>query len=143
MTKILLIGYNLPQIVPKVKIEAAHYRTWQFLQPLLDDGHTVCLCAGTRDEVAGADDVPGAWRAQLAYHPIAFGAGEWVGIVVQRSVSSAGSRSDELHPTAGVSADGSHPGAIVRGPHLQRAAGPSNGNGQAGSRLQFRSAPAG
>ena len=78
MTKILLIGYNPPQIVPKVKIEAAHYRTWQFLQPLLDDGHTVCLCAGTRDEVAGADDVPPAWRAQLVYHPIAFGAGEWV-----------------------------------------------------------------
>jgi glycosyltransferase involved in cell wall biosynthesis len=78
MTKILLIGYNPPQIVPNAKIEAAHYRTWQFLQPLLDDGHEVCLCAGTRDEVAGADDVPPGWRAQLVYHPIAFGAGEWV-----------------------------------------------------------------
>ena len=49
MSKVLVIGYNPPQIVPKVKIEAAHYRTWQFLQPLLDDGHEVCLCAGTRD----------------------------------------------------------------------------------------------
>ncbi len=78
MTKILLIGYNPPQIVPKAKIEAAHYRTWQFLQPLLDDEHAVALCAGTRDETAGAGDVPAAWRAHLDYHPIAFGAGEWV-----------------------------------------------------------------
>lgn len=77
MTKILLIGYNPPQIVPEAKIEAAHYRTWQFLQPLLDDGHEVCLCAGTRDEIAGADNVPAAWRKHLNYHPIAFGAGDW------------------------------------------------------------------
>jgi glycosyltransferase involved in cell wall biosynthesis len=77
MTKVLVIGYNPPQIVPKVKIEAAHYRTWQFLQPLLDDGHEVCLCAGTRDEVASGDDVPQAWRKHLVYHPIAFGAGDW------------------------------------------------------------------
>jgi glycosyltransferase involved in cell wall biosynthesis len=77
MTKTLLIGYNPPQIVPKVKIEAAHYRTWQFLEPLLDDGHEVCLCAGTRDEVASRDDVPSAWRERITYHPIAFGAEGW------------------------------------------------------------------
>jgi glycosyltransferase involved in cell wall biosynthesis len=77
MTKILVVGYNPPQIVPKVKIEAAHYRTWQFLEPLLDDGHQVCLCAGTRDEAAGREDVPPAWRSRLEYHPIAFGAGDW------------------------------------------------------------------
>jgi glycosyltransferase involved in cell wall biosynthesis len=77
MTKTLLIGYNPPQIVPTAKIEAAHYRTWQFLEPLLDDGHEVCLCAGTRDEVAGRENVPRAWRERLIYHPIAFGAGDW------------------------------------------------------------------
>jgi glycosyltransferase involved in cell wall biosynthesis len=77
MTKILVVGYNPPQIVPKVKIEAAHYRTWQFLEPLLDDGHQVCLCAGTREEIAGREDVPAVWRDRLEYHPIAFGAGGW------------------------------------------------------------------
>lgn len=77
MTKVLVIGYNPPHLVANVKIEAAHYRTWQFLQPLLDDGHTICLCAGTRDEVARMDDVPAAWRGQLQYCPIAFGRGDW------------------------------------------------------------------
>ncbi len=77
MTKILLVGYNPPQIVPNVKIEAAHYRTWQFLEPLLDDGHDVCLCAGTRDEVAAQGAVPEAWRRRITYCPIAFGAGDW------------------------------------------------------------------
>ncbi len=77
MTKVLLIGYNPPQIVPNVKIEAAHYRTWQFLQPLLDDGHAVCLCAGTRDEVARVEDVPAPWCNQFQFCPISFGAGDW------------------------------------------------------------------
>jgi glycosyltransferase involved in cell wall biosynthesis len=77
MTRILVIGYNPPQIVPTVKIEAAHYRTWQFLEPLIDDGHQVCLCAGTREEVAAAEDVPPQWRDRITYHPLAFGAGDW------------------------------------------------------------------
>lgn len=77
MTRVLLIGYNPPQIVPNVKIEAAHYRTWQFLQPLLDDGHQVCLCAGTRDEVARVEDVPAPWCNQFQFCPISFGAGDW------------------------------------------------------------------
>lgn len=37
-------------MVQGVKIEAAHYRTWQFLEPLLDDGHEILLCAGARGE---------------------------------------------------------------------------------------------
>jgi glycosyltransferase involved in cell wall biosynthesis len=77
MTKVLLIGYNPPQFVPNVKIEAAHYRTWQFLEPLLADGHEICLCAGMRSETARAEDVPAPWREQLRYHPIAFGTGGW------------------------------------------------------------------
>lgn len=78
MTKVLLIGYNPPQIVPDVKIEAAHYRTWQFLEPLLEDGHQICLCAGTRRESARAENVPPAWRERLQYCPIPFGSGDWV-----------------------------------------------------------------
>ena len=41
MSKVLLIGYNPPQLIQGVKIEAAHYRTWQFLEPLIDDGHEI------------------------------------------------------------------------------------------------------
>jgi glycosyltransferase involved in cell wall biosynthesis len=78
MAKVLMIGYNPPQVVPHAKIEAAHYRTWQFLEPLLDDGHQICLCAGTRHEVAGREDVPRAWRDRLQYHAIRFGASGWV-----------------------------------------------------------------
>lgn len=54
------------------KVAAAQYRTWQFLEPLLDDGHVICLCAGN----LGGDDfqprVPPQWAGQLEYHPIPF-----------------------------------------------------------------------
>lgn len=46
MTRVLLLGYMPPPYMPEAKVEAAHYRTWQFLQPLLDDGHEVLLCTG-------------------------------------------------------------------------------------------------
>jgi glycosyltransferase involved in cell wall biosynthesis len=100
MTRILLIGYNPPQIVPAVKIEAAHYRTWQFLEPLLDDGHEVCLCAGTREEIADHEDVPPGWRGRLIYHPIAFGAGDW-----ERKLQAA---HDSFQPHCVVAVNFSH-----------------------------------
>jgi hypothetical protein len=43
MSKILLLGYLPPQLYAPIKIEAANYRTAQFLIPLLEDGHQVCL----------------------------------------------------------------------------------------------------
>ena len=81
MAKILLIGYNPPQLLGDGKIEAAHYRTWQFLQPLLDDGHSVCLCAGARGEPMPLPTValPEEWRDQVTYHPIPFGQRGWQG----------------------------------------------------------------
>ncbi len=45
MSRILLLGYTPPPLIPGLKVEAAHYRTWQFLQPLLADGHDICFCA--------------------------------------------------------------------------------------------------
>jgi glycosyltransferase involved in cell wall biosynthesis len=78
MAKVLLIGYNPPQLVQNIKIEAAHYRTWQFLEPLLADGHTVCLCAGARNELHTPVTVPDAWQPQLRHHPIPFGERGWV-----------------------------------------------------------------
>lgn len=78
MPKVLLIGYHPPQLVQNIKIEAAHYRTWQFLQPLLEDGHKICLCAGARGETGDIELIPAAWRTQLQYQPLAFGQADWV-----------------------------------------------------------------
>jgi len=78
MSKILLIGYNPPQLVQNIKIEAAHYRTWQFLEPLLEDGHQVCLCGGARGETGDVTLIPETWRPQLRYNPIRFGEKGWV-----------------------------------------------------------------
>lgn len=76
MSKILLIGYNPPAIAGKIKIEAAHYRTWQFLEPLLDEGHNVCLCA----DGSGVDvRLPKAWSEKLVYQTVPFGRRGWVG----------------------------------------------------------------
>lgn len=72
MSRVLLIGYNPPALKTQARIEAAHYRTWQCLQPVLADGHTVCLCADTantdRAAAASFENGPG----QLVYHPITF-----------------------------------------------------------------------
>ncbi|MEZ4731872.1 MAG: glycosyltransferase family 4 protein [Caldilineaceae bacterium] len=78
MTKVLLIGYNPPQLIQNTKIEAAHYRTWQFLEPLLEDGHTICLVAGAKGETSYVQQIPDTWQTQLRYHPIAFGQPGWV-----------------------------------------------------------------
>src|SRR4051794_6275831 len=75
MSRVLLIGCNPPQCLPNTKIEAAHFRTLQFLQPLLDDGHALCLCVGARGEAAGT--MAGEWRERLSYHSIPYGQPGW------------------------------------------------------------------
>jgi glycosyltransferase involved in cell wall biosynthesis len=77
MTRILLIGYKPPWFLHNRKIEAAHYRTWQFLQPLLEDGHQLCLCAGEYCEPDGPEESAGALPSNLAYHSISFGRKGW------------------------------------------------------------------
>jgi glycosyltransferase involved in cell wall biosynthesis len=73
MSRVLLIGYNPPQLERDAKIEAAHYRTWQFLEPLLNDGHKVCLCSYGSDASKAQSLIPQSWASkQLEYHPIAF-----------------------------------------------------------------------
>jgi glycosyltransferase involved in cell wall biosynthesis len=76
MSNVFLIGANPPQLTENTKIEAAHYRTWQFLQSLLDDGHTVCLCAD--DLGNGQPEIPPQWTGQLCYQAIPFGQRGWV-----------------------------------------------------------------
>jgi glycosyltransferase involved in cell wall biosynthesis len=84
MSKILLIGYQPPQLLKNSKVEAAHYRTWQFLQPLIDDGHQVLLCADHRGDPLTDEMIPAPWREQLRYEPIPLGKGGWM-VQLQRA----------------------------------------------------------
>ena len=66
--KVLILGYNPPPLQPQSKLEAANYRTWQFLQPLLEDGHSVCLCV----EASSPRPAPGSVSDGLRWEAIAF-----------------------------------------------------------------------
>lgn len=83
MTRVLLLGYHPPQLMGEAKIEAAHYRTWQFLQPLLDDGHQLCLCAGAEGEAPPTFAMPAAWQERLTYRYIPFGQKGWIATLQQ------------------------------------------------------------
>lgn len=76
MARILLVGYNPPALEKDAKVEAAHYRTWQFLDPLLADGHDVCLVAnqlnGQSNATESVYDVYEPWSDQLTYHTVPF-----------------------------------------------------------------------
>lgn len=63
--KILVVGNNLPAFEGQSKLEAAHYRTWQLTQPLLDDGHSVLLTVPASSRQPQPADMPPnlQWRA--------------------------------------------------------------------------------
>lgn len=64
MSRILVMGYELPHMAEGT-IEARSYRTWQFVQPLLENGHEVCLIAShTRNEL----NVSHTISSSLSYH---------------------------------------------------------------------------
>jgi glycosyltransferase involved in cell wall biosynthesis len=67
MSKILMIGDVPPPMGSSEKIEASHYRTWQFVQPLIDDQHTIQLVARPS---TGAVSIPSEWKDFLFYHPV-------------------------------------------------------------------------
>ncbi|HSK65502.1 MAG TPA: hypothetical protein VK888_01130 [Anaerolineales bacterium] len=46
MSRILVMGYELPGLAEGA-LEARSYRTWQFVQPLLENGHDICSIAST------------------------------------------------------------------------------------------------
>lgn len=48
MTRIILLGETPPSLMGEAKIEAAHYRTAQFLEPLQGDGHEIFLVTPKR-----------------------------------------------------------------------------------------------
>ena len=79
MAKVLLIGYDPPIICPNNKIEAANYRTWQFLYPLLVDSNVVCFCAiSNSKEKVDLDKFPPKWREQFVYYELNVGRIGWI-----------------------------------------------------------------
>jgi glycosyltransferase involved in cell wall biosynthesis len=82
------------------KIEAAHYRTWQFLDPLLQAGHQVCLCAGAPGEYLEQPAIPEAWQAQLTYVAVPFRQRHW-----QKVLQAA---HDNFNPDCVVAVNYSH-----------------------------------
>jgi glycosyltransferase involved in cell wall biosynthesis len=74
MANILMLGMVPPPMGSREKIEASNYRTWQFLQPLLQDNHHIHLCADTNAEDI---TIPSAWDKNLIYHPVSFGKKRW------------------------------------------------------------------
>jgi glycosyltransferase involved in cell wall biosynthesis len=78
MQRIFLLGYTPPIFQKGYKVEAAHYRTWQFLEPLIEDGLDVCLCIGLDGGVEKRLQIPGEWNNQLEYHKIPFGHRGWM-----------------------------------------------------------------
>src|SRR5207302_2863992 len=59
------------------RVEAGNYRTWQLIEPLLRDGHSVCLAAG---RLAGDFDLvpPPHVKDRLRYEPLRFTRRGWV-----------------------------------------------------------------
>ncbi len=49
MTRLLMMGHELP-VAASGAIEAKNYRTQQFVEPLLADGHEITLCASVLEE---------------------------------------------------------------------------------------------
>lgn len=82
MSKVLLIGHIPPQLIQGTKIEAAHYRTGQFVEPLLDDQHTVCLCAPPPQKDREVT-VPAEWQGKFTYRPVPYNHLGWVGKLQQ------------------------------------------------------------
>jgi hypothetical protein len=76
MTKILMIGNVPPPMSEGEKIEASNYRTWQFIQPLLEDQHTVHLCA-SNVAMNEQPTIPETWSKWLVFHPVAFERPGW------------------------------------------------------------------
>jgi len=76
MSKIFLIANNPPHIEKTNKIEAAQYRSWQFLAPLINGGHEIYLCAKQSPKLCITPphiDLPDS----VIYHPIQFEKTGW------------------------------------------------------------------
>lgn len=68
------MGYELPSMAEGT-IEARSYRTWQFVQPLLENGHDVCFIgSASRDQ----SDISHSLASSLAYHRVNLQQAKWL-----------------------------------------------------------------
>jgi glycosyltransferase involved in cell wall biosynthesis len=81
MARIQLITCHPARLIAGRRIEAAHYRAEQFLEPLLADGHEILLCAGARDEEPSSSPAIPNSCGSLVYQPIPFGQRGWVSLL--------------------------------------------------------------
>jgi len=77
MSRILVMGHELPSLAEGT-IEARSYRTWQFVEPLLENGHEVCLIASHRKNQL---NVPHSLERSLVYHRLNLLERKWLGQV--------------------------------------------------------------
>src|SRR5215216_4969468 len=74
MSRILVLGYELPSMA-EGSIEARSYRSWQFVQPLLENDHTVCFIAShTHNEM----NVTHGLASDLTYHRLNLQQRSWL-----------------------------------------------------------------
>ena len=78
MTRILLLGHNPPLLERHSKLEAANYRTWQFLDPLLADGHAICFVAKASQRNPKITSISENWLGDGEYNSISFDRRGWV-----------------------------------------------------------------
>lgn len=77
MSRLLVVGWELPEFTPDQRMEAANYRTWQLTEGLRKDGHEVCLVAG-RIGSEFTETPPRCRSERLAYNPIQFNSPTWI-----------------------------------------------------------------
>jgi glycosyltransferase involved in cell wall biosynthesis len=75
MSRILVMGHELPGMAEGT-IEARSYRTWQFVEPLLENGHEVCLIASHQENQW---NVAHSIRNSLVYHRLNLSERNWLG----------------------------------------------------------------
>lgn len=73
MSRIMVMGYELPSMAQGAQ-EARSYRTWQFVEPLLEEGHQVCLVVShSKDQF----DLQHPLGKALSYHRLNMQAIGW------------------------------------------------------------------
>jgi glycosyltransferase involved in cell wall biosynthesis len=73
LSRVLVVGFPPPPYQLNSKVEAAHYRTWQYIQPLLEAGHTIGLCAPRGSE----QPAPGAVPKNLHWYEVPYDVVGW------------------------------------------------------------------
>lgn len=77
MSRILVVGWELPQFAPEMRMEAANFRTAQFIQALSGDGHELCLAAGRIGQDFPGERSP-TQKHGILYVPLRFSNPRWI-----------------------------------------------------------------